>query len=142
MAVLNWFSKKKKKQSLPKSSKKQDDQKEEKQSKQESKKAPTQDLIDSVSGRTHQVLHSPHVTEKSTLLAQNGKYVFVVFPRANAPLVKEAIEDIYHVHVSKVHMITVPSKKVRRGRRIGKSTRMPRAIVTLRKGETIDILTQ
>lgn len=88
------------------------------------------------------MLHSPHVTEKSTLLAESGKYVFNVFPRANKPQVRKAIEGIYGVHVTAVNMITVPSKKVRRGRRIGFSTRMPRAIVTLEKGETLDVLTK
>lgn len=105
------------------------------------KEAPAQDLVESVSGIAHQILHSPHVTEKSTLLAANGKYVFNVFPRANKPQVRKAVEGIYHVHVKAVNMITVPSKKVRRGQRVGKSLRMPRAIVTLKKGETLDVLT-
>ena len=76
------------------------------------------------------------------MLAGQGKYVFNVFHRADARSVKKAVEALYRVHVTNVHMIVVASKKVRKGRHVGESSRLPHAIVTLKKGETIELTPQ
>lgn len=91
-----------------------------------------------MSGNVHNVLHSLYVTEKSTMLQQQGCYTFYVFPRATAPYVRKAVEEIYGVHVTDVHMVKLPAKRVRRGRFEGIRMRYPKAIVTLRKGESIE----
>jgi large subunit ribosomal protein L23 len=91
-----------------------------------------------------QVLKRPILSEKSTLLADNGKYVFEVIPSANKIEIRKAVEDRYRVGVTSVHTITIkPKKKVqltRRGYIAGKTITRKKAIVTVKKGQTIDII--
>ncbi|MYF21307.1 MAG: 50S ribosomal protein L23, partial [Chloroflexi bacterium] len=53
------------------------------------------------------VLREPIITEKSTELAEQGKYVFEVDPRANKLQIREAIEIAFSVQVTKVNVINV-----------------------------------
>lgn len=76
------------------------------------------------------IIKKPWISEKSTEESNMGKYVFLVFPKANSHEVKIAIESIYKVHVVKVNILN----KVYKGKRTKK------AIVTLREGEKIDIV--
>ncbi len=87
------------------------------------------------------LIRHPHITEKSSMLAENGQYVFVVDGAATAPEVKKAIVATYKVKVASVHMINTKSKEKRMGRSIGIKPGFRKAIVTLKKGEKLDILT-
>ncbi|MEK7190109.1 MAG: 50S ribosomal protein L23 [Patescibacteria group bacterium] len=99
--------------------------------------------MDEVKTRKHhpanRLLVKPLVTEKITYLQSDGKYGFEVLPVANKQEVKKAIEAIYNVHVVKVHMINCLGKKVRYGRMSGKRKDRKKAIVTLKKGERIEV---
>ena len=93
-----------------------------------------------MSGNVHNTLHSLYVTEKSTMLQEQGCYTFYVFPRATAPSVRKAVEEVYGVHVTDVHMVKLPAKHVRRGKFEGIRMRYPKAIVKLKKGESIEMV--
>lgn len=84
------------------------------------------------------VLDEPKISEKGTLLEGQGKYLFKIFPQANKPQIKKAIEDIYKVKVQKVNIIKAPSKK-RKIRGIeGTRQGFKKAVVTLKKGQKIE----
>ncbi len=84
------------------------------------------------------IILRPVVTEKSSLLQDQGKYTFIVDPRANKTEIKNAIEKIFGVKVDKVATMNRPGKTYRRRDGIGKRADTKRAIVTLREG-SIDV---
>ncbi|WP_153393304.1 50S ribosomal protein L23 [Ornithinicoccus halotolerans] len=84
------------------------------------------------------VLLKPVVSEKSYNLLDQGKYTFLVDPRANKAEIKHAVEDIFGVKVSSVHTMNRPGKARRTRFGTGRRKDTKRAIVTLREG-TIDI---
>jgi large subunit ribosomal protein L23 len=90
------------------------------------------------------VLKRPVLSEKSTQLSEKGQYVFEVIPSANKIEIRKAVEDRYKVSVAEVRTITVrPKTKLqmtRRGYVVGKTTLRKKAIVSLKKGQTIDII--
>ncbi|MBD5786766.1 50S ribosomal protein L23 [Cellulosimicrobium terreum] len=84
------------------------------------------------------VILTPVVSEKSYGLLDEGKYTFVVDPRANKTEIKIAIEQIFDVKVASVNTINRKGKTRRTRYGLGKRKDTKRAIVTLREG-TIDI---
>jgi large subunit ribosomal protein L23 len=87
----------------------------------------------------HRVLVSPLVTEKATVLSEHNKYVFIVSTSANKIAIAKAIHDVYGVKPVAVNIANVSGKKVARGRIKGVRSDWRKAIVTLKKGETIKI---
>jgi len=85
------------------------------------------------------VLHRPIITEKSTELAGDGKYVFEVDPRANKLQVKEAVEIGFNVVVRQVNMITMHGKMRRMGRHTGRERDWKKAVVSLAPGYAIKL---
>ena len=84
---------------------------------------------------------SPNITEKSTLLSTHNKFVFKVSKGANKNLIKKNIEKIFKVKVIKVNTINLKGKsKIVKNRRAYKSG-YKKAIVTLKKGQSIDLAT-
>ena len=84
---------------------------------------------------------SPIVTEKSTNLSEQNKVVFKVSNKLNKIILKKNIEKIFKVNVIKVNIINKQSrKKITRGKKI-KIQGYKKAIVTLKKGQSIDIST-
>jgi large subunit ribosomal protein L23 len=84
------------------------------------------------------ILIAPVVSEKSYGLLDEGKYTFVVDPRANKTEIKIAVEQVFSVKVESVNTINRKGKTRRTRSGIGKRKDTKRAIVTLREG-TIDI---
>ena len=84
------------------------------------------------------ILIAPVVSEKSYNLLDEGKYTFVVDPRANKTEIKIAVEQIFSVKVASVNTINRKGKTRRTRFGLGKRKDTKRAIVTLREG-TIDI---
>lgn len=84
------------------------------------------------------ILIRPMVTEHTTDLMAEGKYVFIVDKRANKIQIADAVEEIFKVKVEKVNTITVKGKVKRRGRIVGKRKDYKKAIVKLAAGETIE----
>lgn len=85
------------------------------------------------------IMLRPVVTEKSAHLASLGKYVFEVAPGANRVLVRQAVSEIYGMRPKAVHIQNVRGEEVRVGRHIGKRKSWKKAIVTLPKGQKIDV---
>ena len=86
------------------------------------------------------VIH-PIITEKATSLSENNKVVFKVRDDASKKTIKKNIEKIFKVNVIKVNTITKKSKsKIIRGR-IGYKKGYKKALVTLKKGQSIDLAT-
>ena len=84
------------------------------------------------------ILLAPVVSEKSYSLLDEGKYTFLVDPRANKTEIKIAVESVFGVKVSSVNTLNRPGKTRRTRTGTGKRKDTKRAIVTLREG-TIDI---
>jgi large subunit ribosomal protein L23 len=84
------------------------------------------------------ILLAPVVSEKSYGLLDEGKYTFLVDPRANKTEIKIAIETVFGVKVANVNTLNRPGKTRRTRTGTGKRKDTKRAIVTLREG-TIDI---
>ena len=84
---------------------------------------------------------SPVVTEKSTNLSEQNKIVFKVPSKANKKNLKKNIEKIFKVNVTKINIINKKSKiKQTRGRKV-KVSGFKKAIVTIKKGQNIDLTT-
>tara|TARA_B100001123_G_C14345022_1_gene644735 strand:+ start:205 stop:498 length:294 start_codon:yes stop_codon:yes gene_type:complete len=84
---------------------------------------------------------SPNVTEKSTALSEFNKVVFKVHKGATKNSIKKSIEKIFKVNVIKVNTIKQKGKfKIIRGKK-SKKAGYKKAIVTLKKGQSIDLTT-
>ena len=89
----------------------------------------------------HTLVHSPHITEKSTVsMDEGGVYVFRVSKTANKIEIKNAIEDIFDVQVKNVNTVNQRGKRKRLGRSIGFTKGYKKAIVTLKPDHKINIL--
>ncbi len=83
----------------------------------------------------------PVVTEKSTNLSEQNKIVFKVPTKANKINLKKNIEKIFKVNVTKINIINKQSRsKITRGRKV-KIVGYKKAIITLKKGQSIDLTT-
>ena len=84
---------------------------------------------------------SPSITEKSTSLSEFNKIVFKVHKDANKNSIKKNIEKIFKVNVVKINTINLKGKsKMIKNKKTFKSG-YKKAIVTLKKGQTIDLAT-
>jgi len=89
----------------------------------------------------HDVILSPVITEKSTLLTEVNQVVFRVAADATKPAIAKAVADLFKVKVKGVNTVTVKGKtKTARGRPYKRSD-YKKAIVTLEEGQQIDITT-
>ena len=90
---------------------------------------------------TYDKILSPIVTEKSTNLSEHNKIIFKVNTKANKKNLKSTIEKIFKVNVTKINIINKKSRfKVTRGRKV-KVKGFKKAIITLKKGQNIDLTT-
>tara|TARA_B100000700_G_C14354966_1_gene538881 strand:- start:185 stop:478 length:294 start_codon:yes stop_codon:yes gene_type:complete len=86
-------------------------------------------------------IRSPIITEKATILSEQNKTVFKVHAKANKKNIKKNIEKLFKVNVIKVNIINRKAKlKLKQGRKSFKSG-YKKAIVTLKKGQSIDLTT-
>ena len=84
---------------------------------------------------------SPNITEKATSLSEFNKVVFKVHEGANKNSIKKNIEKIFKVNVVKINTINLKGKsKMVKNRKVYKSG-YKKAIVTLKKGQSIDLAT-
>ena len=83
----------------------------------------------------------PVVTEKSTNLSEQNKIVFKVPDKANKINLKKNIEKVFKVNVTKINIINKQTRlKISRGRKV-KIKGYKKAIITLKKGQSIDLTT-
>ena len=84
---------------------------------------------------------TPLVTEKSTNISEQNKIIFKVHSKANKKNLKNSIEKIFKVNVTKVNIINKKSRvKTTRGKKV-RVKGFKKAIITLKKGQTIDLTT-
>ena len=84
---------------------------------------------------------SPNVTEKSTFLSEYNKVVFKVHKNASKDSIKKSIEKIFKVNVIKINTINLKGKsKLIRNKKTFKPG-YKKAIITLKKGQSIDLAT-
>ena len=86
-------------------------------------------------------IRTPIITEKATILSEQNKTIFKVHEKANKKTIKKNIEKLFKVNVIKINIINQKTKlKMRQGKKSYKSG-YKKAIVTLKKGQSIDLTT-
>lgn len=88
------------------------------------------------------LIKNPIITEKAIRGSELGKYVFLVDKKATVNEIKKTVEAQYSVKVEKTNVVNVKSKKRRLGKTIGVKPGYKKIIVTLKKGQKLDILPQ
>ncbi|MEL6475424.1 MAG: 50S ribosomal protein L23 [Pseudomonadota bacterium] len=84
---------------------------------------------------------APVITEKSTLVAEQNKIIFRVPLEATKPQIKQAVENLFKVDVTKVNTILVKGKTKRFRGVAGRRSDFKKAVVTLKDGQSVDIST-
>ena len=83
----------------------------------------------------------PVITEKATILSEQNKTVFKVNKSADKKTIKKNIEKIFKVNVVKVNIINKKTKRKIKQGKLSKKTGYKKAIITLKKGQSIDLAT-
>jgi len=86
-----------------------------------------------------QVILAPIVSEKSYEGSTRGTYTFRVHSDAHKTQIRQAVEELFEVKVERVNIVKVQAKPKRRGRILGSKPGWKKAIVQLKKGDTIEI---
>jgi len=87
----------------------------------------------------NEILLAPVVSEKSYSLIGDRKYTFRVHKDAHKTQIRQAVEELFKVHVESVNVIQVRPKPKRRGWSRGRKPGWKKAIVQLREGDSIPI---
>ena len=87
----------------------------------------------------NQILIAPVVSEKSYSLINDNKYTFKVHKDAHKTQIRQAVEQLFDVKVERVNVLKVQTKPKRRGRFMGTKPGWKKAVVQLRKGDSIEI---
>ena len=89
----------------------------------------------------YDLIQKPIITEKGTLLSNNSQVVFSVPIDANKKIIKKAVEKLFSVNVKKINIIVSKGKIKRFKGKLGKRKTEKKAIISLEKGQKIDITT-
>lgn len=87
----------------------------------------------------HNVIIRPVVSERSYALMEENKYTFEVAKNANKFQIKDAVEELFNVKVTRVNTLSVKPKTKRVRYVAGKTRSWKKAIVTVREGDSIEI---
>ncbi len=85
-------------------------------------------------------IKKPRSTEKAIIATDKNKYVFEVDKRANKDNLRQEILKTYKVTPTKINIINIPARSVMRKGRPGTISGFKKAIVTLKKGDKIDVV--
>ena len=85
------------------------------------------------------VVRRPIVTEKSMRGTALNKYTFEIAPGSPKPVIRDAVQRLFNVRVTKVNVIRIPGRARRRGQHHYREAGYRKAIVTLAAGDKIDI---
>ena len=86
-----------------------------------------------------QVIIKPVVSEKSYVLSAANKYTFRVHPDAHKTQIRQAVQELFDVHVLEVRTVNVKSKPKRRANISGRTRTWKKAVVQIKPGESIPI---
>ncbi len=89
----------------------------------------------------YDIIRSPVITEKSTLLSEHNQVMFNVAKTATKPEIKAAVEALFEVKVSAVNTLNRKGKTKRFRGIAGRQADVKKAIVTLEEGQSIDVTT-
>jgi large subunit ribosomal protein L23 len=89
----------------------------------------------------YDVIKSPAITEKATMLSANSQVVFNVARDATKPQIKAAVEKLFGVKVEAVNTLVRKGKFKRFKGRAAMQSDVKKAVVTLAEGQTIDVMT-
>ena len=88
------------------------------------------------------IIKYPLITDKATRLLENNQYSFIVDRNSDKITIKNTIEYLFDVKVIKVNTCSLPRKKKRVGKYVGWKPQYKKAIVSLAKGDVIDLFTE
>ena len=86
-----------------------------------------------------EILLSPIITEKSSMLQESNKYVFKVHLGSNKIEIKRAVEEIFDVVVENVNVMKVKGKNKMYGRNKTLTPSWKKAVLTLKLGDSISL---
>ena len=93
----------------------------------------------SVKPEHYDIIKTPVITEKSTLVGESNAVVFRVEKSASKPMIKEAVEAVFGVKVKAVNTTITKGKAKKFRGRPGERSDVKKAYVTLEEGNTIDV---
>ena len=96
---------------------------------------------DEVPEKFYDLIKKPIITEKATILSNNSQVIFSVPMAASKSIVKQAVENLFGVNVKKINMLVSKGKTKRFKGKMGKRKNEKKAIISLEKGQKIDITT-
>lgn len=99
-------------------------------------------MINSSTLTNANIIKYPLITDKATRLLENNQYSFIVDRNSDKITIKNTVEYLFDVKVTKVNSCRLPRKKKRVGKYIGYKAQYKKAIVTLAKGDVIDLFTE
>lgn len=85
------------------------------------------------------IIRQVWISEKATDLTKQNQYTFIIDQKTNKSEVKKALENIYGVEIEGVNIINGKAKTKRLGKNIGVKPGNKKAVVTLKKGQSINI---
>ncbi len=86
------------------------------------------------------VLVRPHITEKAAILAEKGTYIFQVAKNTNKIEISKAIQALYGVTPVRVNIVNLPNTRVIVRGKAGVKAGVRKALVTLKKGDKIELI--
>ena len=89
----------------------------------------------------YDVIISPAITEKSTMVSEFNQGIFNVRRTATKPEIRAAVEQLFNVKVKAVNTLNRKGKIKRFKGVLGKRVDVKKAIVTLEDGQSIDVTT-
>lgn len=90
--------------------------------------------------RIMSILLAPHVSEKASIAADRGEFVFKVANNATKLEIKKAVELLFEVKVENVRTAVVKGKTKRTGQISGRRSNWKKAYVSLQEGQDIDFV--
>jgi large subunit ribosomal protein L23 len=90
--------------------------------------------------RTEKIIIKALITEKANRLREQNVYQFMVMPKANKHQIKRAVEQLFGVEVTDIKTTNMPAKLRRLGRSEGYKSGYKKASVTLKQGQTIELV--
>ena len=84
----------------------------------------------------------PIITDKATKLLELNQYTFAIDPKSSKPQLKSAIEYLFNVKVVSINTLNPPRKQRRIGKFIGNKSHYKKAIITLAKGNSINLFSE
>ena len=88
------------------------------------------------------IVKNPHISERALRISQYNQYVFLVDQKASKPEIKKELEKIYSVRIKNVRTTSQPTKTILWRGKKGLRPRYKKAIITLEKGQSIDVMQQ